>query len=644
MVNKAGFSLMLASIAGLVAGQPASALDWSLEASDSRFAGVSVAQITASRGKQTRFGFNSIRYAGTAIGTLQFECPVSYGPICSRGTVDWQRPETDPPQPLINGRFERSPGSAKVALGPARLALEAGGSGVSHLTLSGFPLSWIPDPLRTDGGLASLAGEVGLEAESSPDRLTVELTVAGLEFDTADGRFAGAGLDLDGRADWYSTDGSLSLSANWSAGEALLGPVYLPPPDQPLELHTVIGGQSGDRSVLGLLDRPLSILSFELVRGDFLEVRGSGRLRQWSPSASVLELIEHAELRIARFDLAPMWPRGLQSLAAIAGWGELAPTGSLSGALELGGSGLDSAQLQLADVSVDDALERIRVDGLRGFLAWKREPGVGELELHWDDAGVYRVPLGPSGLRFEADQDGTLSLRHPWSQPVFDGALVVETFAWSNWLEAGRDLRIEARLEPIDLARLTQTLGWVEFGGRISGDFPALRYSGGVLEFDGGIQVDLFGGSARIEQMSVERPFGSLPALSSRIEFDRLDLMLVTGAFEFGAMSGLLSGYIHDLRLLDWQPVAFDAWFETLTGKGDRRISQKAVNSLSNLSGGGGALSGTVLRWFEDFPYRKAGIGCRLGCRQCTVTVFLASACGAKPGSIRPAPGSPHRS
>ncbi|MFN2334573.1 MAG: hypothetical protein ABR550_09145, partial [Wenzhouxiangellaceae bacterium] len=136
---------------------------------------------------------------------------------------------------------------------------------------------------------------------------------------------------------------------------------------------------------------------------------------------------------------------------------------------------------------------------------------------------------------------------------------------------------------------------------------------------------------ARIEQMSVERPFGSLPALSSRIEFDRLDLMLVTGAFEFGAMSGLLSGYIHDLRLLDWQPVAFDAWFETLTGKGDRRISQKAVNSLSNLSGGGGALSGTVLRWFEDFPYRKAGIGCRLANNVCRMRGLEAAVVGSAP-------------
>jgi hypothetical protein len=88
--------------------------------------------------------------------------------------------------------------------------------------------------------------------------------------------------------------------------------------------------------------------------------------------------------------------------------------------------------------------------------------------------------------------------------------------------------------------------------------------------------------------------------------------------FEFGRMTGLASGYVRDLRLLDWRPVRFDAWIETRADGPERVISQQAVDSLSQV-GGGSAVSGLVLRWFDRFPYRKAGLGCELAGNVCTM-------------------------
>ena len=63
-----------------------------------------------------------------------------------------------------------------------------------------------------------------------------------------------------------------------------------------------------------------------------------------------------------------------------------------------------------------------------------------------------------------------------------------------------------------------------------------------------------------------------------------------------------------------WQPVAFDARFATPEDDNSRhRISQKAVDNLSSIGGGvGGALSRTFLGVFEEFPYDKIGLSCRL--------------------------------
>jgi hypothetical protein len=78
-------------------------------------------------------------------------------------------------------------------------------------------------------------------------------------------------------------------------------------------------------------------------------------------------------------------------------------------------------------------------------------------------------------------------------------------------------------------------------------------------------------------------------------------------------MEGQASGWMRDLRLLDWRPVAMDARVFTHEDAGERRISQRAVENLSRLGGGtAAALSAGVLRVFEEFPYRRAGLACRL--------------------------------
>jgi hypothetical protein len=64
-----------------------------------------------------------------------------------------------------------------------------------------------------------------------------------------------------------------------------------------------------------------------------------------------------------------------------------------------------------------------------------------------------------------------------------------------------------------------------------------------------------------------------------------------------------------------WRPVAFDAEFATPEDDDSRhRISQRAVDNISSIGGGGvgGAMSRSFLRFFEDFPYDRLGIRCRL--------------------------------
>jgi hypothetical protein len=125
----------------------------------------------------------------------------------------------------------------------------------------------------------------------------------------------------------------------------------------------------------------------------------------------------------------------------------------------------------------------------------------------------------------------------------------------------------------------------------------------------------VFEGQVTLRNLSLEQPFGLVPRLRVDARADNIDLETLTRTFSFGRIEGRLNGRIDGLDMESWRPVAFDAEFATPEDDSSRhRISQKAVDNISSIGGGGvgGALSRSFLRFFEDFPYDRLGIRCRL--------------------------------
>jgi len=174
----------------------------------------------------------------------------------------------------------------------------------------------------------------------------------------------------------------------------------------------------------------------------------------------------------------------------------------------------------------------------------------------------------------------------------------------------------------MDLASLSQRLGWPAFTGTISGKIPSATLRNDVLTTEGGVDMQVFGGRVRMRELSMERPFGTAPTLSADVVFDDLDLEPLTAVAGFGSITGRLDGRMAHLRLVDWAPTAFEAWFETdAAWKGKRRISQRAVSDISSVGGGGvaGGLQAQALKLFDDFAYSRIGIGCTLRDGVCTM-------------------------
>lgn len=124
--------------------------------------------------------------------------------------------------------------------------------------------------------------------------------------------------------------------------------------------------------------------------------------------------------------------------------------------------------------------------------------------------------------------------------------------------------------------------------------------------------LHVFGGYVDVTHLALQHPFGAVPVLATDVHLRHLDLARLTSVFDFGRITGHLDGTIDDLRMVGWKPVAFKASLHTTDDGG--RISQRAVNNLTAVGGGGLAsgLRGMVLKLFDSFGYSKIALSCTL--------------------------------
>jgi len=293
---------------------------------------------------------------------------------------------------------------------------------------------------------------------------------------------------------------------------------------------------------------------------------------------------------------------------------DLQTSGAVTAGLRWERGRMTGVRLALEGVSLDDREGRYGVGGLQGHLVWAAEDALRRSELRWRDGHLYRVPLGEGRLAAESSAS-RLRLREPARIGVLDGELQVDDFELDFPPDAPWGWRIDAILTPVSLPRLCRSLGWPEFAGRLSGVIPDVRYTDGRLEVGGMLLVRAFDGEITLDGLRLLQPLSPVPQLRLDARVHDIDLEALTGAFSFGRIEGRLDGRVEGLDMEAWRPVAFDAAFATPAGDTSRhRISQKAVDNISSIGGGGvgGVLSRSALRFFDDFPYDRLGIRCRL--------------------------------
>jgi hypothetical protein len=445
----------------------------------------------------------------------------------------------------------------------------------------------------------------------SPPEITVQLGVGNLGFDSPDGRFAAEALSVDLElsallSEWSSP----AISGTIRSGELLIDDLYRDFSDGAMEVALQPQWRDGK----------LDLRSFRLSDHHSLNVEGRVLLDSRSGSNSWKVEISKLEL-----EFPGAYERYIEPVAAAWTLNGLAVTGRIAWSGQWSGGEFSSGDLGITDLSiVDTQRRRFAITGLDARM----RPGdhAFDSRLAWRGLLLGRINLGQGEVALDSEP-GKFAIVQPLVLDVLDGRLNLHELSvllpgGSGDAAGEPDIHLRADLEELDMEQLTAAFGWPSFAGKISGRIPGVRFEDGVLEVEGEIGVNVFDGLIMLEDLRIERPFGVLPSLAANVELENLDLDLLTSTFSFGRISGRIDGYVRDLRMLDWKPVAFDAWLGTPKNqKGSKGISRQAVNHLTTLGGGSAttALTSPLMRLFNNFSYKRLGLGCRMQNNICEV-------------------------
>ncbi|KZC37663.1 MULTISPECIES: hypothetical protein [Rhodanobacter] len=469
----------------------------------------------------------------------------------------------------------------------------------AQISLDNLPAGWLQGLLgtvwsgRPTGG--RLDAELALDLRDPGLQSSGQFSVAKLGFDTPGGTLAGQGLDGNGRFSLDTTAGParIELDSTLRRGELLLGPIYVRLPDHPVQLALHASAQSGT----------FELSHLRLNDTDALQLDGA------------LAFDAKGALRSLRLDhLRATFPAAYQRYGeawlSTLGLRDMRIAGQLSGSLDLRADGPHAFAFTTEGLNLADADGRLAVEGLQGGLDWASDGERPATTLGWRSLQFHRLTHGAAQSRWQS-RGGTLGLQQPLLVPVLEGQLRIGQLDWRPAAAEGQRLAASLALTGVDMAAFSRAMGWPAFPGTLAGAIPSLRWVDDRFELAGGLSASVFGGFVDVTALSLQQPFGATPVLTGDITLKQLDLAAITSVFDFGSITGPLDGSIEDLRLVNWSPVAFKA--SLLAGTGGR-ISQRAVNNLTSVGGGGIAagLQGAVLKLFKSFGYKRIGLNCTL--------------------------------
>ncbi len=389
------------------------------------------------------------------------------------------------------------------------------------------------------------------------------------------------------------------------SGEILSDPLYIDLAGYPVMMTVT----------MKLAKQTLDVEQLYIYHQRVAKINGTGRFKLGKKFK-----VEQLSLQLSKTSIKSLYDAYLSSLLENTQLTGL--TGTVASNLSLLGDTYH-IDTDLSQINLTNDRKTFGIKNLTGKLQWHNHASrILPTKLRWDGGHVVsQVKLGAGQLKADLNPNH-IQLLQPFFISILDGAAHIDSFHLRNFGKKSVAWNLKGSLRPISLKAMSTAFDGPPLSGRISGVIPAISYRNQELKIGGALLIKAFEGDVVIHTLSLQSPFSRRPKLMADVDITKINLGVLTDVYkEFGKVQGHLSGYFKGLRLLNWQPVSFDAYLGTPKNNTlPLTISQKAVENLSNLGSGGGAvnsLSQGILSFFEEFSYEKLGWGCRLRNRIC---------------------------
>jgi len=428
----------------------------------------------------------------------------------------------------------------------------------------------------------------------SPLHLNASLQLQNASFSDEAGLHAAEKLNGNLSLDLKQTSRGWHWQTNidWQSGEVFWQPFYIANGGHQLTAQGKFEGQL------------LSVDSAHMKVKNVAEVDGSAAFDLATAAFS------HLKLNMPDLNLHTAYPMLFKPLLEKTAFANVEVEGLASLKFEIEHAKTKSFELLLKDVDIADNNKKFALYKLNANIPWDHDLAK-PIHLSYQSGALLNLPLSMTKLDAVVDRYAFTS---PLIKlPILDGALTLSNVSAAR--TGGKWYwHLRAELTPIAMEDFSSALNLPPMKGRASAEIPLVTYADGNLTTDGSLVLHVFNGTATVTQLTMQSPLGIAPKLNADIALRNLDLGVLTSTFSFGAIEGKLDGDIKGLALQNWQPVQFDAVVQSSPGKYPKKISQRAVENISALGGGGAAaaVQRSFLRFFKQFNYGKMGLSCRL--------------------------------
>lgn len=477
----------------------------------------------------------------------------------------------------------------------------------AQINLQNLPAGWLQGLLGTvwaghiSGG--KLNADLALDVRDQGFQASGDFTVADLQYATPTGNVGGQGLAGHARftLDATVSPAQLMLNGGIRGGALQLGPVFARLPSHDVVMDLRASSQRGGLSISHLrFDDP-----------DALHLEGALTL---DAKGDLQKLrLEHFQARFpAAYDRygQPWLDDGFATPS-------VQMAGQLEGHVDYTNNTWRSFAFHTNGLSISDSSGQWQAKGLHGDVDWSDQNERSATTLGWDELALRQFVLGAGQARWRS-HDGHLSLQSPLDVALLMGQVHINRFSWQPNAARNQRFDVALGLHDLDMAAFNQTMGWIPFPGTLNGTISSIQWAGDRYALDGQLTIKAFNGTAEVNHLSVQQPWSAGTVWGGDISLHQIDLAALTNAFNFGNITGQLEGSIDGLQLAAGGPLAFNA---SLQAQSDGRISLRAANNLSIITGGAAAsgLQGAVMRLFKTFNYKRMGIRAELQNGVCTL-------------------------